>query len=103
MKPPPPGPSDRAETSQAAAVPGRPAGNHFRAAGKWLFVLAWAVVVAGFVGYRLILGDDSDGMGLLATVMAVVTAGIAGPLGLIGAVLWSIGVVRAHRSGNGRS
>lgn len=91
------------QSAQTAAAPGRRVRNNFHVVGKWLFVLAWIVVVAGFVGYRLILGNDSDGMGLLATIMTLVTVGIAGPLGLIGAVLWLIGVVRANRSGTDRS
>jgi len=96
LNPAPPGPT------QTAAAPGRRVPDSFRTVGKWFFVLAWVVVVAGFVGYRLLLGDDSDGMGLLAAAVSVVTLGIAGPLGLVGAVLWSIGAMRARRSGHDR-
>ncbi|MBT2746983.1 MULTISPECIES: hypothetical protein [unclassified Lysobacter] len=92
-----------AESSQGAVAPGRSARSNFHVAGIWLFVLAGGVVVTGLVAYGLILRNHSDGMGVLATIMALVTVGIAAPLGLIGAVLWLIGVVRANRSGNARS
>ena len=72
MKPPPPGPSGRAETSQAAAVPGRPARTDVRGAGKWLMLLVLGVLMAGLVAYKLILGD---GVNLRMKVLAASSPG----------------------------
>ena len=99
MKPPPPGPSGRAETSQAAAVPGRPARNDVRGAGKWLMLLALGVLMAGLVAYKLILGDGVDGYGMVFFPLALVVSCIAVPLALIGAAMWLIGIARARGAG----
>lgn len=92
-----PAPADPDPGAQARASVGRPAGNDFRGTGRWLMWLAAAVAVAGYVAYRAILGEGSDGLGLLAATVFTVTAAIAAPLGLIGVVLWLFGVARSKR------
>lgn len=99
MKPPPPGPSGRAESSQAAPASGRPARNVARSAGKWLMLLALGVLLAGLVAYRLILGDGLDNYGMVFFPLALVVSCIAVPVALIGAVMWLVGAARARRSG----
>lgn len=99
MKPAPPGPSGRAESSQAAPASGRPARNGARSAGKWLMLLALGVLLAGCLAYQLILGDGLDGYGMVFFPLALVVSCIAVPLALIGAAMWLIGAARAKRSG----
>ncbi|MGJ7903579.1 hypothetical protein [Lysobacter sp. 1R34A] len=93
-----PAPADPDPGAQARASVGRPARNDFRGAGRWLMWLAAAVMVAGYVTYRAILGEAADGLGLLGAAVITITLAIAGPLGLIGGVLWLVGMARSARS-----
>lgn len=108
MNPPPPDPSDQAETSQAVssqdalASGRRPAHNGVRSAGKWLMLLALGVLMAGLVAYKLILGDGLDN-GTVFFPLALVISCFAVPLGLIGLVMWLIGIARSRRTGEPRS
>ncbi|ALN61751.1 hypothetical protein GLA29479_867 [Lysobacter antibioticus] len=94
-----PAPADPDPGAQARASVGRPARNDFRGTGRWLMWLAVAVMGTGLVTYRAILGESSDGLGLLGAMVFAITAFIGAPLGLIGIVLWLFGVARARRTG----
>ncbi|MGO1001405.1 hypothetical protein [Lysobacter sp. CA196] len=92
-----PAPADPDPGAQARASVGRPARNDFRGAGRWMMGLALGAVAAGYLAYRAILGEGADGLGLLGASMFTITLAVAGPLGLIGGVLWLVGAARSKR------